>query len=73
MTKYHYYLVEGTYLVRRHRRGAEFVKPDWTWLPYDDLWDIETNGRYLCDDEEEAMKQARALFERLKEMGFEYR
>ena len=72
MKKYHYYLVEGTYLVRWNDKGGGFVKPDWTWHPYDDQWDIATNGRFIGDDEEEAMKRAKELFESLKEIGFEY-
>ena len=73
MSKHHYYLVEGTYLVRWNDEGAEFVKPDGTWHPYPDHWDITTNGRYIGDDKEEAMKRAKKLFESLKEIGFEYR
>ena len=73
MLKYKYYLVEGTYLVRWNDKGAQFVKPDGTWHPYRDLWDVATNGRYITDNEEEAMKEAKELFERLRQIGFEYR
>ena len=73
MAKCQYYLVEGTYLVRWHDKGAEFVKPDGTWHPYRDHWDVATNGRYIGDDEEEAMKKARELFEQMRKIGFEYK
>ena len=73
MSRYHYSLVEGTYLVRWNDKGGEFVKPDGTWHAYPVQWDIETNGRYIGDDEEEAMKKAKELFRKLKETGFEYR
>ena len=73
MARYRYYLVEGTYLVRWRGEGAEYVKPDGTWHEYRDLWDVATNGRYIGDDDEAAMKKAKELFERLDAIGFKYR
>jgi len=73
MPRYRYYLVEGTYLVRWHRNGAEYIKPDGTWHDYSDLWDITTNGRYIGHDDEQAMERARQLFETLDAIGFKYR
>ena len=75
MARYHYYLVEGTYLVRwQWTEGhAEYVKPDGTWHDYPDHWDIATNGRYIGKDDELAMKKAKELFARLDAIGFKYR
>jgi len=70
--RYGYYLVEGTYLVRRRGFRAEYLKPDGGWHPYPDLWDVETNGRYIGDDEKAALREAQALFEKLAGYGFRY-
>lgn len=70
--RYEYFLVEGTYLVRLHARGAEFLKPDGSWHDYRDRWDVVTNGRLIGTDEQAALREAEALFERLKCYGFSY-
>lgn len=73
MAAYQYYLVESTYLVRWDDEGAEFVKPDGTWHPYKDTWDVATNGHFITDDEDEAMERAAELFARLDKISFQYR
>ena len=73
MAKYQYYIVEGTYFVRWGKDGPEYMKPDGTWHPYPDQWDVTTNGRLIGEDEEEAMVRAEKLFERMRKIGFEYR
>ena len=72
MAKVYYYLVESTYLVRWGDGGAEYYHPDGTWKPYRDHWDIATNGRYVGDDEKEALAVARKVFAEMREIGFEY-
>jgi len=72
MAKYEYFLVEGTYLVRLGTRSAEYLKPDGSWRDYADRWDVITNGRLIGTDEAAALREAEALFERLRSYGFEY-
>jgi hypothetical protein len=67
-----YCIVEGTYLVRWNDAGAEYLKPDMTWHPYPDMWDVITNGREIGQDEETAMAAAGKLFERMRQIGFKY-
>jgi len=68
---YEYFIVEGTYLVRWGDE-CEYLKPDGTWHPYPDEWDVQTNGRLIGSDEEEAMAAAKELFEKLEGYGFKY-
>ncbi len=69
---YEYFIVESTYLVRWGNEGCEYIKPDGTWHEYADEWNVQTNGRLIGDDEELAMKKAKALFAELDEIGFKY-
>lgn len=67
--KYHYCLVEGTYVVRQgHASGSrnKWLTPDGRWLDYDDDWDVIMNGRPLAD-EQEALATAQEIFERDRE------
>jgi hypothetical protein len=72
MKKYGYYIVERTYLVRWSTKSCEYIKPDGTWHEYPDRWDVMTNGRYITDDEEQAMIEAKELFADMEEIGFKY-
>ena len=73
MPKYRYYLVKDTYVVRwEGDKTPEFVRPDGTWHPYRDEWDVMTNGRYSGEDAEKAMEIAQELFDEAEEDGFEY-
>jgi hypothetical protein len=58
-------MVEYAFVVRVNpaMTEAERLLPDGSWVEYDDLWDVTTNGRYI-DTEEEALRHARDLFER---------
>jgi len=70
---YEYFVVEGTYLVRWGDEGCEYIKPDGTWHEYRNQWDVQTNGRLIGEDEEEAMKAAQELFAKLEGYGFKYK
>jgi hypothetical protein len=48
------------------------VRPDGTWHPYRDEWDVMTNGRYSGEDDEKAMEIAQELFDEAEEDGHEY-
>ena len=62
--RYTYYLVEGTYVVRTHVKGAEYIRPDGKWENYPNyMWDVAMNGRLIGNKEEDALKIAKNIFE----------
>ncbi len=60
MEDYDYYIVEHSFVVRVHRnlhQAERLMVEGGRWVPYDDLWDVYTNGRQVS--EEKAVERAR--------------
>ena len=64
---FNYYLVEHSFIARCEKDWArgEMLLISGEWWPYNDIWDISTNGRFLAGGEAEAME----LFKKMKEAG----
>jgi hypothetical protein len=61
---YAYYVVENSFVARVERNAspmrAERLGEDGQWQPYDDVWDVHTNGRYV-DSEAAAIGEYREI------------
>lgn len=51
--KYEYLIVEHSIVVRRpaDQEGVNEVYEKGRWRPYDDDWDVATNGRVVTEEE----------------------
>lgn len=58
---YQYYVVESSFVVRLGKGTTERYTREGTWVPYEDLWDVITNGVQLEEDED-PVEVARQLF-----------
>ena len=63
--QYNYYVVEHSRVARIKQVESpiqpELLQPDGSWEPYDDVWDVCTNGRWV--EEDQAYQEAREIFE----------
>jgi hypothetical protein len=70
-----YYIVEHSFVARVYRRQGRverLLPEDGRWVPYNDAWDVYTNGRQVS--EQEAMERARYFAdEKKKEVILEER
>ena len=63
MVEYDYYIVENNFSVRVNDDSkAERLMADGQWIPYDDLWDVCTNGRRV-KTEYDAMLEAKEILD----------
>ena len=64
VTGYDYYIVENNFAARVKQgtgpAAAERLGADGRWVPYDDVWDVCTNGRYV-KTEYDAMCEAKDI------------
>ncbi len=58
---YQYYVVESSFVARVGKGTTERYTREGKWVPYDDLWDVITNG-VLLDEDEDPLQVARELF-----------
>jgi hypothetical protein len=64
--RYNYYIVENSFVARIEQEAA-YLQPeryteDGQWVPYNDVWDVCTNGRYV-DCEAAALAEYREILE----------
>ena len=59
---YRYYMVEISFLARLGKGTTERYTRDGTWFPYEDRWDVITNG-VQPDENEDPVKVARQLLD----------
>ena len=61
---YNYYVVENAFVARIEQDAsplqAERYGEDGQWRPYDNVWDVCSNGRHV-DSEEEALAEYREI------------
>jgi hypothetical protein len=62
MAERHYYVVDPWVARVRDALVAELLPLDGTWKPYDDVWKVRSDGRYV-PTEAEAIQEAREMFE----------
>ncbi len=58
---YRYYIVESSFVARLGKGTTERYTRDGAWVPYNDRWDVITNGVELEEDED-PVEVARELF-----------
>ena len=66
MANYSYYCVESSFVVRYDKdgdTGYQRYLESGKWEPFNDSWDVVTNGRWI-PTEGEAMQTAQDIFER---------
>lgn len=68
--RYNYYVVENNFVARIEQEAA-YLQPeryteDGQWVPYNDVWDISSNGRHV-PSEAEALAEYREILELRKD------